>query len=43
LFIGNGYFPQNFVQIVGEMFKVAFLKEMIVFVGNGLAGLGQMC
>jgi hypothetical protein len=24
------------------MFKVAFLKEMIVFVGNGLVGLGQM-
>jgi hypothetical protein len=32
LFIGNNYFPHNFVQIVGEMFKVVFLKEMIVFV-----------
>ncbi len=41
--MGNGYFSHNFVPIVGEMFKVTFLKEMIVFVGNGLVGLGQMC
>jgi hypothetical protein len=33
--MGNCYFPHNFVPIVGEMFEVAFFKEMIVFVGNG--------
>lgn len=40
--MGNGYSSHNFVPIVGEMFKVAYLKEMIVIVGNGLVGLGQM-
>jgi len=40
--VGNGYSSHNFVPIVGEMFKVAYLKEMIVIVGNGLVGLGQM-
>jgi len=40
--MGNGCFPHNFVPIVGEMFKIVFLKEMIVFVRNGFVGLGQM-